>query len=179
MGLLSEGFTVLAVLEARDLASEIFDKCGVAMERFGEQAGETAGAVKGAADEIDESLATTASGVDPLELAAAKVAAAENQMAAATENLIEKQQALVAASGNVASLDAQGTAAEVIAHPRSITGQYLSGRRRIEIPSTRGKPDPKRMLRVSGANANNLKNVTAEFPLGLMTCVTGVSGSGK
>jgi excinuclease ABC subunit A len=74
---------------------------------------------------------------------------------------------------------AQGTAAEVIAHPDSITGQYLSGRKRIEIPAKRLPPDPKRMLRVSGATANNLKNVTAEFPLGLMTCVTGVSGSGK
>jgi len=74
---------------------------------------------------------------------------------------------------------AQGTAAEVAAHPDSITGQYLSGRRRIEIPKKRLTPDPKRMLRVSGATANNLKNLTAEFPLGLMTCVTGVSGSGK
>jgi excinuclease ABC subunit A len=74
---------------------------------------------------------------------------------------------------------AQGSAAEVAAHPDSITGQYLSGRRRIEIPAKRRSPDPKRMLRVSGATANNLKNVSAEFPLGLMTCVTGVSGSGK
>jgi excinuclease ABC subunit A len=74
---------------------------------------------------------------------------------------------------------AQGTAAEIAAHPDSVTGQYLSGRRRIEIPATRHAPDPKRMLRVIGASANNLKNVTAEFPLGLMTCVTGVSGSGK
>ena len=55
----------------------------------------------------------------------------------------------------------------------------LSGRRRIEIPAERRAPDPKRMLRVIGATANNLKKVTAEFPLGLMTCVTGVSGSGK
>ena len=74
---------------------------------------------------------------------------------------------------------AQGTAAEVMAHPDSITGQYLSGRRRIEVPRKRRSPDPQRMLRVSGATANNLKDVTAEFPLGLMTCVTGVSGSGK
>jgi excinuclease ABC subunit A len=74
---------------------------------------------------------------------------------------------------------AQGSAAEVAAHPDSITGQYLSGRRRIEIPAKRHTADPKRVLRVSGATANNLKNVTAEFPLGLMTCVTGVSGSGK
>ena len=74
---------------------------------------------------------------------------------------------------------AQGTAAEVAANPDSITGQYLSGRRRIEIPALRRSANPKRMLRVIGATANNLKKVTAEFPLGLMTCVTGVSGSGK
>jgi excinuclease ABC subunit A len=74
---------------------------------------------------------------------------------------------------------AEGTPAEVIAHPDSITGRYLSGRMRIETPRTRRAPDPKRLLRVTGATANNLKNVTAEFPLGLMTCVTGVSGSGK
>jgi excinuclease ABC subunit A len=74
---------------------------------------------------------------------------------------------------------AQGTAAEVAENPESITGKYLSGRRRIEIPSMRHRPDPKRMLRVIGATANNLKGVTAEFPLGLLTCVTGVSGSGK
>jgi excinuclease ABC subunit A len=74
---------------------------------------------------------------------------------------------------------AQGTAAEVAENPESITGKFLSGRRRIEIPTMRHRPDPKRMLRVLGATANNLKNVTAEFPLGLLTCVTGVSGSGK
>jgi excinuclease ABC subunit A len=74
---------------------------------------------------------------------------------------------------------AQGTAAEVAENPESITGKFLSGRRRIEIPSMRHRPDPKRMLRVTGATANNLKDLTAEFPLGLLTCVTGVSGSGK
>ncbi|MGA2777395.1 MAG: excinuclease ABC subunit UvrA [Steroidobacteraceae bacterium] len=74
---------------------------------------------------------------------------------------------------------AQGTADEIAAHPDSITGQYLSGRRRIEVPEQRRAVDSKRLLRISGATANNLKNVTAEFPLGLMTCVTGVSGSGK
>ena len=83
------------------------------------------------------------------------------------------------AGSNGGRIVAQGTAAEVIAHPDSITGQYLSGRRRIEIPLRRRPVDPKRLLRVTGATANNLKKVTAEFPLGLMTCVTGVSGSGK
>ncbi len=74
---------------------------------------------------------------------------------------------------------AQGTAAEVAAHPESITGRYLSGALRIGVPGERRRPDPKRMLRIVGAHANNLKAVTAEFPIGLLTCVTGVSGSGK
>ncbi len=74
---------------------------------------------------------------------------------------------------------AQGTPAEVESHPDSITGQYLSGRRRIEVPPSRVARDPRRFLRVEGATGNNLRDVTVDFPLGLMTCVTGVSGSGK
>ncbi|MDE2508809.1 MAG: excinuclease ABC subunit UvrA, partial [Planctomycetota bacterium] len=74
---------------------------------------------------------------------------------------------------------AQGTPAEIIANVESVTGRYLSGALRIEMPRVRREPDPRRLLRVVGATANNLKNVTAEFPLGLLTCVTGVSGSGK
>src|SRR5579883_2744079 len=74
---------------------------------------------------------------------------------------------------------AQGTAREIAAHPDSITGQFLSGRRRIEPPALRRSPDPRRQLRLVGARANNLRNLTATFPIGLMTCVTGVSGSGK
>jgi len=74
---------------------------------------------------------------------------------------------------------AQGSADEVAANPESITGRYLSGALRIEIPSSRRAPDPGYVLRVVGASANNLRNVSAEFPLGLFTCVTGVSGSGK
>ncbi|MBR0668344.1 excinuclease ABC subunit UvrA [Roseomonas hellenica] len=74
---------------------------------------------------------------------------------------------------------AQGTPAEVAANPNSITGQYLSGVRRIPVPEKRRKVDPKRMLRVVGASGNNLRNVTAGFPLGTFTCVTGVSGGGK
>ncbi|GLJ62339.1 UvrABC system protein A [Microbacterium barkeri] len=62
---------------------------------------------------------------------------------------------------------------------RSLTGDYLAGRRMIEIPRKRRRIDRKRMLSVVGARANNLKNVTAEFPLGVLTAVTGVSGSGK
>ncbi|GAA2923737.1 excinuclease ABC subunit UvrA [Microbacterium luteolum] len=61
----------------------------------------------------------------------------------------------------------------------SMTGQYLSGRREIPMPKKRRKIDKKRMLSVVGARANNLQNVTADFPLGVLTAVTGVSGSGK
>ncbi|HXY76176.1 MAG TPA: excinuclease ABC subunit UvrA, partial [Steroidobacteraceae bacterium] len=76
-------------------------------------------------------------------------------------------------------LVAQGTPREIAANPASITGQYLSGRRRIAVPSLRMRPDPKRQIRIQGARGNNLRNVTVEIPVGLLTCVTGVSGSGK
>ncbi|MBU8542076.1 MULTISPECIES: excinuclease ABC subunit UvrA [Roseomonadaceae] len=74
---------------------------------------------------------------------------------------------------------AQGTPAEVEADPNSITGQYLSGKRRIPMPATRRPIDPKRMVRVVGARGNNLKDVTAEIPLGTFCCIAGVSGGGK
>ena len=73
---------------------------------------------------------------------------------------------------------AAGTPAEVMANPNSITGQYLAGTRRIEIPARR-RPGNGKFLTVVGAQENNLKNVTARFPLGTLTVVTGVSGSGK
>ena len=74
---------------------------------------------------------------------------------------------------------AEGTPAEVEANPNSITGDYLSGRRSIPMPEVRRPLDPKRMLTLVGATGNNLKNVTASFPLGCFTCITGVSGGGK
>ena len=72
-----------------------------------------------------------------------------------------------------------GTLEDVLNEPRSVTGQFLSGKRKIEIPQKRHKFDPQKVLTLSGATGNNLKNVTLELPLGLMTCITGVSGSGK
>jgi len=73
---------------------------------------------------------------------------------------------------------AQGTPAQVAATAGSVTGEYLSGARRIPV-RTRRTADPARKLRLVGARGNNLKDVTAEFPLGLFTCVSGVSGGGK
>ncbi|KAF1686564.1 excinuclease ABC subunit UvrA [Pseudoxanthomonas taiwanensis] len=73
----------------------------------------------------------------------------------------------------------QGTLQDIIKSPRSLTGQYLSGKRKIEVPARRHRPNPKMTLRLYGACGNNLKNVDLEIPAGLFTCVTGVSGSGK
>jgi excinuclease ABC subunit A len=74
---------------------------------------------------------------------------------------------------------AQGNIDAILKSKRSLTGQYLSGQRSIEVPKQRRKPDPEKMLRILGASGNNLKNVDLEIPAGLFVCVTGVSGSGK
>ena len=74
---------------------------------------------------------------------------------------------------------AQGTPADVMKAPKSLTGQYLCGKRKIAVPKQRTPVDAKRMLKLSGCTGNNLKKVTLEIPVGLMTCITGVSGSGK
>ena len=73
---------------------------------------------------------------------------------------------------------ATGTVADIEASPDSITGQYLSGRKRVPVPETR-RAGNGNSLRVVGARENNLRNVTVDFPLGQLVCVTGVSGSGK
>jgi len=74
---------------------------------------------------------------------------------------------------------AQGTPREIQANPASITGQYLSGKRQIALPRLRTPRAADKQIRIVGATGNNLRNVSAEIPLGLFTCVTGVSGSGK
>jgi excinuclease ABC subunit A len=74
---------------------------------------------------------------------------------------------------------ARGSVNDIIKNKESLTGDYLSGRKRIDVPKKRVPFDKNKLLTLAGATGNNLKNVTAEFPLGLMTCVTGVSGSGK
>jgi excinuclease ABC subunit A len=73
----------------------------------------------------------------------------------------------------------QGAPAEVMDDPNSLTGQYLTGKLSVPMPKKRRAPQKSRMLRVIGARGHNLKSVTAEIPLGLFTCVTGVSGGGK
>ena len=74
---------------------------------------------------------------------------------------------------------AQGNAQEIMANPQSITGKFLSGAEKIEIPAKRTALDKKKWLKLKGATGNNLKSVNLDIPVGLFTCVTGVSGSGK
>ena len=74
---------------------------------------------------------------------------------------------------------AQGTAQEIAKCEESLTGQYLSGRRKIEVPQQRTQNDPERVLSLLGAEGNNLDQVDLHIPVGLFTCITGVSGSGK
>lgn len=78
--------------------------------------------------------------------------------------------------GNVV---AEGTMAEIIANPNSLTGQYLSGAKEIVVPKERTPRDPKKTVELLGATGNNLKNVDLSIPVGLFSCITGVSGSGK
>jgi excinuclease ABC subunit A len=74
---------------------------------------------------------------------------------------------------------AEGTPAQVMANPASLTADYLTGRRSVSVPRNRRPRVEGRAIKVSGARGNNLQNVTAEIPLGIFTCVTGVSGGGK
>ncbi len=74
---------------------------------------------------------------------------------------------------------AEGTPDEVMAHPDSLTGKYLSGRVKINYRPERTRRNPKMLLKLKGARGNNLRNVDLEIPVGLLTCITGVSGSGK
>ncbi|WP_417460857.1 excinuclease ABC subunit UvrA [Kordiimonas sp.] len=74
---------------------------------------------------------------------------------------------------------AEGTPQDIMASNESLTGQYLTGKRTVPLPATRRKGHKKKFLTVKGASANNLKDVTGSIPLGTLTCITGVSGSGK
>ncbi len=74
---------------------------------------------------------------------------------------------------------AQGTPDQIMASKKSITGQYLSGKKEIATPKKRFQADPKKQLVINGAKGNNLRDVTLKIPVGLFTCITGVSGSGK
>ncbi|WP_148339894.1 excinuclease ABC subunit UvrA [Aquicella siphonis] len=74
---------------------------------------------------------------------------------------------------------AQGCPAEIMKTAKSLTGQYLSGKRKIEIPASRVPVNPEKQIQLRGASGNNLKSINVDIPIGLMTCITGVSGSGK
>ncbi len=74
---------------------------------------------------------------------------------------------------------AQGTPAQIMANPKSLTGQYLTGERQVKLAHKLRKPEAGRWLKLFGARGNNLKNIDAQIPLGLFTCITGVSGGGK
>ena len=74
---------------------------------------------------------------------------------------------------------AQGSYQDVLAAPESLTGEYLSGKRQIEIPKQRHRPNPNMLMTLRGASGNNLQDVDLTIPAGLFTCITGVSGSGK
>jgi len=94
----------------------------------------------------------------------------------AADHLIDMGPAAGIHGGHVVAI---GTPAEVAANPRSLTGDYLSGRRAIAVPAMRRPVQSDRKIRVVGARGNNLKNINAAIPLGVLTCITGVSGGGK
>jgi excinuclease ABC subunit A len=74
---------------------------------------------------------------------------------------------------------AEGPLEAIMAVPESLTGQFMSGKRKIEVPKQRVPANPEKVLKLTGARGNNLKDVTLTLPVGLFTCITGVSGSGK
>ena len=80
---------------------------------------------------------------------------------------------------NGGEIVASGSVSDIIEEPRSITGQFLSGSRKIDVPTKRHTFDQDKVLALTGAKGNNLNNINLILPIGLLTCITGVSGSGK
>jgi excinuclease ABC subunit A len=100
----------------------------------------------------------------------------DQEAIAAADHVVDMGLGAGAHGGNVIAF---GPPQDIARHAESLTGQYLSGRRKIEVPALRHKVNPERQLTISGAAGNNLKNITVSIPVGLFVCVTGVSGSGK
>ncbi|MGH6691067.1 MAG: excinuclease ABC subunit UvrA, partial [Gammaproteobacteria bacterium] len=100
----------------------------------------------------------------------------DQEAIAAADHVVDMGLGAGAHGGDVIAV---GTPQDVARHPESLTGQYLSGRRRIEVPALRHRPNRDRQLTITGAAGNNLKSINVSIPVGLLVCVTGVSGSGK
>jgi excinuclease ABC subunit A len=100
----------------------------------------------------------------------------DQEAIAAADHVVDMGLGAGAHGGNVIAV---GTPQDIARHAESLTGQYLSGRRRIEVPALRHRSNRDRQLTITGAAGNNLKSINVSIPVGLLVCVTGVSGSGK
>ncbi|MGH8641885.1 MAG: excinuclease ABC subunit UvrA, partial [Burkholderiales bacterium] len=100
----------------------------------------------------------------------------DQEAIAAADHVVDMGLGAGAHGGDVIAV---GTPQDIARHPESLTGQYLSGRRRIEVPALRHRANRERLLTIAGATGNNLRSISVSIPVGLLVCVTGVSGSGK